>query len=127
MVCRLYPFACNQSEDRNRIMPRPLAAIRRQTDLRRNRDESIASARTRGSPHFASIHPTTAQRKCEFSSRARTLHNSGLFIVAADCYRAHRVFSRVVTEFQLWIIQEASQSLPQLECVFTRFGPDTLG
>jgi O-methyltransferase domain len=35
--------------------------------------------------------------------------------------------SRVVTEFQLGIIQEGSESVPQLECVFTRFGPDTLG
>jgi len=41
-------------------------------------------------------------------------------VLAADCHRAHRVFSRVVTEFQLGMIQEASESVPQLEwCTHT--------
>jgi hypothetical protein len=48
-------------------------------------------------------------------------------VLAADCHRAHRVFSCVVTEFQLGMIQEASESVSQLECVFTRFGRDTQG
>src|SRR5882757_9893881 len=48
-------------------------------------------------------------------------------VLAADCHGAHRVFSRVVTEFQLGMIQKASESAPQLECVFTRFGSGTLG
>ena len=48
-------------------------------------------------------------------------------VLPANCHRAHRVFSRVVTEFQLGMNQEASESVPQLECVFTRFGPGTLG
>jgi hypothetical protein len=33
-----------------------------------NKQEPIASVRTRGSQHPASFHPTTAQQRCEFSS-----------------------------------------------------------
>jgi hypothetical protein len=64
-------------------MPRPFVAIRRQAHLRRNKDESIANARTRGPQHFASIHYYHAAELRIFF-RLPTLPNSGLSTVAPD-------------------------------------------
>jgi hypothetical protein len=101
-------------------MPRPLAAIRRQAHLRRNKDESIASVENRKLSTFRQHSPYRCAVKTRIIS-LQTLPNSRLCIVAPDCYRADRVFGQIIREFQLPIIQKAPQLTPAAQGVIACF------